>query len=163
MSIEIMYFSQLSSICENLDNRSDLTQIAGYFNLPPDEFVSWLHTINYIRNVCAHHARLWNRDFHIEPAILRFSRNKVWLTNPAAYNRKRSYYFFCMLNYLLQTINPTSHFTTRLKRLLHQYRHVIYLDAMDFPSDWQKEPIWKRKKFLGIYFDISEKIITSVP
>jgi len=56
-----------------------------------------------------------------------------------------------MLNYLLQTINPTSHFTTRLKRLLHQYRHVIYLDAMDFPSDWQKESMWKRKKFLGIF------------
>lgn len=151
MSIETMYFSQLSSICENLANRSDLTQIAGYFNLPPDEFVSWLHTINYIRNVCAHHARLWNRDFHIEPAILRFSRNKIWLSSPSAYNRKKLYYFLCMLNYLLQTINPTSHFTTRLKRLLHQYRHVIYLDAMDFPPDWQKEPMWKRKKFLGLF------------
>ena len=88
MSIEILYFSQLSIICENLANRSDLSQIAGYFNLPPDVFVSWLHTINYIRNVCAHHARLWNRDFDIEPAILKFSRNRLWLSNPSAYNRR---------------------------------------------------------------------------
>ena len=151
MSIEIMYFSQLSSICENLANRSDLTQIAGYFNLPPDVFVSWLHTINYIRNVCAHHARLWNRVFHIEPAILYFSKNKVWLCNPPAYNRKRIYYFLCMLNYLLQTINPTSHFTARLKHLFHQYRHVIFLEAMDFPFDWQREPMWRRKKILGLF------------
>lgn len=145
MSIEILYFSQLSIICENLANRSDLSQIAGYFNLPPDVFVSWLHTINYIRNVCAHHARLWNRDFDIEPAILKFSRNRLWLSNPSAYNRRRIYYFICMLNYLLQTINPTSHFTTKLKRLLHQYRHVIFLDAMDFPPNWKKELMWRYK------------------
>lgn len=150
MSIEIMYFSQLSSICENLANRADLVRIANYFSLPPDEFVSWLHTINYIRNVCAHHARLWNRDFHIEPAVLRFSKNKIWLSNPSIYNRKRIYYFLCMLNYLLQTINPTSHFCRRLKHLLFQYRHVIYLEAMDFQKDWKKEPIWKRKKKFGI-------------
>lgn len=149
MSIEIMYFSQLSSICENLANRSDLSQISAYFHLPPDIFVSWLHTINYIRNLCAHHARLWNRDFHIEPAILKFSKNKVWLSAPSTYNRKRIYYFLSMLNYLLQTINPTSHFTSRLSRLLYQYRDVIYLDAMDFPADWKKEPMWKCKKIPG--------------
>ncbi|WP_438590204.1 Abi family protein [Duncaniella muris] len=33
--------------------------------MPPKTFNSWLHTINYVRNICAHHARLWNRDFNI--------------------------------------------------------------------------------------------------
>lgn len=150
MSIEIMYFSQLSIICENFANRSDLVQIARYFCLPPDEFVSWLHTMNYVRNLCAHHARLWNRDFHIEPAVLKKSKNNVWLSNPTAYNRKRIYYFLCMVNYMLQTINPTSHFTKRLKHLLHEFRNVIFLDAMDFPKDWKKDPMWRRKKIFGI-------------
>lgn len=163
-----MYFSQLSIICENFANRSDLVQIARYFCLPPDEFVSWLHTMNYVRNLCAHHARLWNRDFHIEPAVLKKSKNNVWLSNPTAYNRKRIYYFLCMVNYMLQTINPTSHFAKRLKHLLHEFRNVIFLDAMDFPKDWKKDPMWRRKKIFGIIWFfrksfINLRIITNEP
>lgn len=62
MSVEIMYLNQLSQICSNLRERSDKVAIAKHFALPPDEFISWLHTINYVRNICAHHARLWNRE-----------------------------------------------------------------------------------------------------
>lgn len=55
-----------------------------------------------------------------------------------------------MVNYMLQTINPTSHFAKRLKHLLHEFRNVIFLDAMDFPKDWKKDPMWRRKKIFGI-------------
>ena len=30
---------------------------------------SWLLTLNYIRNLCAHHARLWNRELAIKPIL----------------------------------------------------------------------------------------------
>lgn len=58
MSVEIMYFNHLSRICTGLKKRADINGIASYFALPPQTFCSWLHTINYIRNICAHHARL---------------------------------------------------------------------------------------------------------
>ena len=67
MSVEIMYFNHLSKICSGLKQRSDIAAIAKFYSLPPDTFCSWLHTINYVRNLCAHHARLWNRDFNIVP------------------------------------------------------------------------------------------------
>jgi len=32
------------------------------FNQAQPVFVSWLHALTAIRNVCAHHSRLWNRN-----------------------------------------------------------------------------------------------------
>ena len=151
MSVEILYFGQLSIICENLANGRDLRKIANFFSLPPHEFVSWLHTINYIRNICAHHARLWNRSLNIEPALLRFSRNLIWLKDPTVYDRKKLYYSLCIINYFLQTINPTSHFNKKLKGLINSYKGVIFLDAMGFPENWKKEPMWKTNFFSELF------------
>lgn len=143
MSIEVMYFNHLSRICTELKKRSDRTDIAAYFSLPPDIFNSWLHTINYVRNICAHHARLWNRGLNIIPKELKFSKNKNWINHPDSVQRNRIYYVLCMLNYLLQTVNPTSTFKNRLKALLDEYNGIVSLEAMGFPQNWTNEKIWK--------------------
>lgn len=143
MSVEIMYFNHLSRICTGLKKRSDINGIASYFVLPPQTFCSWLHTINYIRNICAHHARLWNRDMNIVPERLLFSKSLVWINNPDTVKRSKIYHFFCMLNYMLQTANPTSSFKQRLIELLDEYKDIISLNAMGFPTDWKDEKMWK--------------------
>lgn len=142
MSVEVMYFNHLSRICTGLKKRADVNDIASYFALPPQTFCSWLHTMNYIRNICAHHARLWNRDMNIVPEKLLFSKSLVWISNPDTAQRSKIYYFFCMLNYLLQTANPTSTFKQRLTELLEEYKHVASLSAMGFPEHWKDEKIW---------------------
>ena len=30
---------------------------------------SWIHTLVYIRNLCAHHSRIWNRTLAIKPKV----------------------------------------------------------------------------------------------
>jgi len=30
---------------------------------------SWLHVVTYLRNICAHHSRLWNRELQIKPRL----------------------------------------------------------------------------------------------
>jgi len=30
---------------------------------------SWIHTLVYIRNLCAHHSRIWNRILAIKPRV----------------------------------------------------------------------------------------------
>lgn len=143
MCVEIMYFNHLSQICHNLKKRSDKTDIAMWFGLPPDIFCSWLHNINYIRNICAHHARLWNRDMNIVPMKLGFSKSKVWISNPDTVQRAKLYYFLCMVNYLLQSANPNSGFKNRLLSLLEEYKEVVNTGFMGFPVNWQNESIWK--------------------
>ncbi|WP_262494093.1 Abi family protein [Massilibacteroides vaginae] len=42
--------------------------MAKSFGIPSERtFCSWLHVINYVRNISAHHARLWNIKFAIQP------------------------------------------------------------------------------------------------
>jgi len=143
MSVEVMYFNHLSRICTGLKKRADINGIASYFALPPQTFCSWLHAINYLRNLCAHHARVWNRDMNIIPEKLLFSKSLDWISNPDTVQRSKAYYFFCMLNYLLQTANPTSPFKQRLIDLLEEYRDVVSLNAMGFPNNWKDEKIWE--------------------
>ena len=143
MSVEIMYFNHLSKICTGLKNRADIVGIASYFALPPKTFCSWLHTMNYVRNICAHHSRLWNRDLNIVPEKLSFSKRLVWINTPDTAKRSKNYYFFCMINYMLQVANPTSQFKTKLKELLEEYKNVISLDSMGFPKGWEEEKMWE--------------------
>ena len=143
MSVEIMYFNQLSRICEGLKQRADVVGIAKYFGLPPKQFLSWLHALNFIRNLCAHHARLWNRDMNIVPEKLDFARTLTWISNPNTVRRNKVYYTLCMINYLLQTVNTRSSLKKRLKTLLQQYQHVIDLSSMGFPTNWESEDMWK--------------------
>ena len=146
MSVEVMYFNHLSRICTELKLRADINGIASYFALPPKTFCSWLHTINYIRNICAHHARLWNRDMNIVPEKLAFSKSLDWVSSPDTVKRSKLYYFLCMLNYMLQTANPTSTFKHRIKDLLTEYQEVASLNAMGFQPDWMNEKMWNDKK-----------------
>ena len=124
MSVEVMYFNHLSRICSSLKKRSGVADIAAYFDLPPETFRSWLHTINYVKNLCAHHTRLWNREMSIIPERLNFSKHLQWISNPQTVRRSRSYYTFCILNYFLQTANLTSSFKTRLKALMDEYKEL---------------------------------------
>lgn len=142
MCTEVMYFNHLSRICTGLKRRADVNGIASYFALPPDTFCSWLHTINYVRNICAHHARLWNRDMNIVPERLSFSKNRQWISHPDKVQRRKIYYFLCVLNYMLQTANPRSPLKKHLKKTLKEYSQVISLNAMGFPSDWETETMW---------------------
>ena len=150
MSVEIMYFNHLSRICKGLKHRVDRVNIASYFALPERTFCSWLHTINYVRNICAHHARLWDRVLNIVPEKLSISNRLIWISNPDTVQRSKIYYFLCMLNYLLQTVNPTSQFKERLIKLLNEYKDVVNLNSMGFCDEsmgdsynWQQEKIWK--------------------
>lgn len=140
-----MYFNHLSRICMGLKNRADVSSIASYFGLPPRTYCSWLHAINYVRNICAHHARLWNRDMSIVPEKLAFSKKLKWLKEPNKARLKKFYYTACILNYMLQTVNPTSPFKKRLIALLDEYKEVVSLSSMGFPKDWKDEEMWKEE------------------
>jgi abortive infection bacteriophage resistance protein len=153
MSIEILYFSHLSKICNNLKDKKDITNIAKYFSLPQKTFCSWIHTINYIRNLVAHHARLWNRNINIMPDKFvinnsnNFHSNLNWINYSEEIRTDKLYYSLCILQYFLQTVNPTSPFKTRLFDLIDNYNDCIYMESMGFPENWQSENLWKENNF----------------
>lgn len=83
---------------------------------------------------------------NIVPEKLDFSKRLDWIDSPDMVKRSKLYYFLCMLNYMLQTANPTSAFKQRLRDLLTEYQDVASLNAMGFQSDWMNEKIWNDER-----------------
>jgi abortive infection bacteriophage resistance protein len=140
MILEITSFGTLSMLYKNLKPGREKRAIAGYFGLADSVFETWLHSIVYLRNVCAHHTRLWNRSMSISPQFPLTPR-KPWIANATISNR-RTYFMLCMILYLLQTVNPTNTFADKIKTLLAKYNNVAP-SAMGFPSDWEAEALWQ--------------------
>lgn len=61
MIMETLSFGGCSKLFSNLKHVGDKKKIAKIFNQAPTIIDSWLETLVYTRNLCAHHSRLWNR------------------------------------------------------------------------------------------------------
>ena len=68
MVLEIMTFGNMLTLFRLL-KKQDKEIIAKAFYSNAVIFESWLAHLNYIRNICAHHARLWNRQMAVNPLI----------------------------------------------------------------------------------------------
>ena len=140
MAVEIMTFGQLFTLFRNLDRR-DLQKISQDFNLFPPVMVSWLHTLLFIRNTCAHHARLWNREIPIRPFIPEKRHNPEW-HDLVQFDNSRVFTVLSLINYLLNFIEPKNDFRVRLENLLYIYPEIP-IRAMGFTPNWKDSPIWK--------------------
>lgn len=151
MMFEISSFGALSNMYTNLNPGRTKRSVANYFGLDDGTFSSWIHSFTYIRNICAHHSRLWNRTLSISPQVPRAPihsfLNNLHLPNPIPgsppiQNNKSSYYLCSMIIYFLNTINPNHQFKVRLSALFAQYPMVDRF-AMGFPGNWNAEPLWQ--------------------
>lgn len=147
MCFELLTIGELSHIYRGLKNNADKKRIADFFEVHPTVFISWLHTLTYVRNICAHHSRLWNRDLAIEPEKLLKPKGN-WIGKPFE-NNKRVFYFLCVLRYMLLRANPGNSMKQKVETLFYKYP-TVPIKYLGIPSDgkgnlldWQNEPIWK--------------------
>lgn len=147
MCLELLTIGELSHIYRGLRDNSDRKRIADFFDVHHTVFTSWLHTLTYVRNICAHHSRLWNRDLAIEPFRL-LKPIGPWISQPFQ-NNKRMFYFISVLKYLLLRANPSNSLKAKLEALFAKYPNVP-IQFLGIPSDgkgnrldWRKEPLWK--------------------
>lgn len=154
MILEISSFGNLSNLYSNLKPGQSKRDIANYFGLDDSTFGSWLHTFTYVRNVCAHHSRFWNKRMSIQPQIplspLRSFLSIHNLPNPVAGGtpwriNDRAYFVLSMVIYLLEVINPKHSFNKKLDTLFRKYP-MVDKKAMGYPNGWQQEPVWSRTK-----------------
>ncbi len=102
--------------------------------------VSFLHHLTIVRNLCAHHSRLWNREFIINFKIpKRRPYNLVADFNPST--QKSIYNTLVILLYLMDQIAPDHHWRKRIIEKID--RHHIDTMRMGFPTDWRTKTIWK--------------------
>jgi abortive infection bacteriophage resistance protein len=148
MCLEVLTLGQLSKLFNGLKDNSDKQAIAIEFGLHYTVFKSWLHTLTYVRNICGHHGRLWNREIAIEPLWLEKAK-KSWINERFKEVTNRSFYTICIVKYILSTVNPSHHIKEHFKQLIAKYP-TVPIEYMGIPSDddgtmfnWENELLWK--------------------
>ena len=117
-----------------------MKHIADYFGLKPQVFTSWLTVLANLRNMCCHHARVWNRDFMLNPAEPRKVSN-AWI-DTSKIDKKRIFYRLCIIRYLLASISPNNSFNEKISDLLESFPSVDIV-AMGFYKNWKNEKLWE--------------------
>lgn len=139
MSAELMSFGLLSKWQSALGAVADRKEIAKPFGLGEKAYFSFIHHLSTIRNICAHHGRLWNRSFAVSPVL---PSRPAELASSLAQNASRTLYNTLTITiHVLTQIDPEQKLGSRFTELLERHPSDD-LAAMGFPSDWQKRAIW---------------------
>lgn len=141
-TLELTTLGALSKLYGNLKNTIKIKDtIAEEYGAVNHTYLpSWLQSIAQIRNYCAHHSRLWNKNLPGNPKLLS-KPPKPWVED-APKNCQQLYVHMCLMKYLLNVIQPNNTFTSRLKSLIETYPNVDP-NALGIKENWFNEPLWK--------------------
>lgn len=137
---EVWDFGQLSKLFAGM-KFPDQQEIAKMYGVNEDQtFSQWLRSLNFIRNVAAHHSRLWNMNVLERAAV-----PAGWATK---LNNSRPFFYFCLMQQLLNVICPNSSWRHRLAALLNtgfpEASGLFSLqDFGSFPG-WEEITPWKK-------------------
>lgn len=160
---DILDFSDVSKLFKGMwsANQSEVSDWFSLGNLPPNPatspgkrkkqpaewrenppLASWLIQLSIVRNICAHHSRLWNR--HLTPA----SASAFWSIeefNGVPNQSERVFGALCMVGFLLQTASPGSSWILQVKQLVEDsFANLDHRSPaeMGFPEKWTTLPLW---------------------
>lgn len=123
MAVEVMSFGGLSKLFSNL-KRGHQVEIGRALGFHQDLLVSWIHSMNFVRNVCAHHARLWNKEIAIS---MKLPKVPEWQT----VDPKRVGSVLYVVNTILKTVPSASEFRKKwqddINQLLVRSGHEMFI------------------------------------
>lgn len=147
IAVETMSFGRLVTLFQLLDP-ADQTKIARNLSVKGKGlFISWLKALNYLRNTCAHHARVWNRSLTYTLKKMTDSQVEEPLHHLCgAAPTKKIYSALAVAAYLVTAIDPGSDWSTKARQHLLDFPDVPHLAPaaqMGLPPDWQEQPLWR--------------------
>lgn len=111
-------------------------------------FATWLRSLNFLRNLCAHHSRLWNRNIVDQPRLPN-ARSLPWVASFQSNERARARCFvlLMMTRQLLEATHPRSTWSARMQAHLHTFPDLTHLNVnlsgSGAPENW--ESIWQQQ------------------
>jgi abortive infection bacteriophage resistance protein len=143
-SIESWDFGTISWCYDSL--RDDLRDIiSSQLSVESQTLSAWIKCLNYVRNCCAHHNRVWNH-----PLVYRQADPRIEDFNHCQPSLSRIYYMLCVVSYLLKNIDTGQQlqWVNRLKEVADSFPSFyknsrITLRQAGFPEGWRNEALWK--------------------
>jgi len=125
------------------------TKIAQWYGVPTKRaMASWIASLNYVRNVAAHHARLFNRKLVVAPK--RSSRGSIpapdhLSDHDSAKARFGVYNALAVMAYLIGVIDPSCDWSRRVAELISRFPSSgrIGPESLGAPAGWNKLALWQ--------------------
>ncbi|WP_235075345.1 Abi family protein [Asaia sp. SF2.1] len=144
MAVEVWDFGTLSKLLE-MSCLSDRFAIASRYGLLPDTLVSWIKALAFVRNICAHHGRLWNTGIVNQPKVPKIDEAPgVLHIRSASIQRSKVYGSSTVASHLVKKINPSTSWSSRMKKHWLHFPKIPFVSAEHggFVSKWEVEEIW---------------------
>ncbi|HBP0428855.1 TPA: Abi family protein [Pseudomonas aeruginosa] len=142
--LEAMTIGQLSRLFSDLhlDHRKT---VAAKFDYDESVLVTWLKSLTILRNVCAHHGRLWNASITADAP--KYAK-AIAAEFPSHNDRGRIFARAVVVQALLAKIDPTSDWKVRLKQLMSTLPTAVLAKAgrttaeLGLVAGWEIRPFW---------------------
>ncbi|AHF17045.1 Abi family protein [Niabella soli] len=143
MALETLSLGKLARLFKVLKSRDGKSEIANEFNLPTATLTSWYIYLANVRNICAHHSRLWNKKVTADRPIFP-SREKYRFKGVVFDDSNTTLYgIISMIDRLLISFDPGNRFAQKIEDLIEAYS--INCTLMGFPENWAATANWKAK------------------
>jgi abortive infection bacteriophage resistance protein len=144
MALETVTLGKLARLYRGLSNKDEKMEIAKEFGVQSPILSSWLVYLTNVRNICAHHCRLWNRRVTADmPIVPTRKKNKFNGTVTEDFH-KTMYGVIGFIDKLLHLINPDNAFTQKITQLIDEYS--VDVAQMGFPKDWRENAVWLKRE-----------------
>ncbi|MDX2972393.1 Abi family protein [Kribbella solani] len=148
---EILDFGSMSHLFQGLQfaDRNEIAHRLGVLDQRAAgngaALANWLRVLNYVRNVCAHHSRLWNRNLanQLAPSHLLSIPDLQHLTGRDVLH-SRVYSMLCIVAFLLSRIGQESRWAEQIRKLVTVEIPACgrNLRELGFPSGWATQRMW---------------------
>lgn len=141
VAVELWDFGSMSKYYSNLKEEYRNT-IAKRFSVNGKVLASWIKSLNYIRNICAHHMRIWNANLTVR------STEKIKFLYGLRTNR--IFYYLCVIKYLLDKLElEGEEWADKITKLLHELPKLendsINIYQIGAVREWGKNRLWTSK------------------
>lgn len=136
---ELLTLGQLSKWLNNVKKRDDKQAIAYQFGLDEVVVCAFAHHLTHVRNLCAHHCRVWNRKLTLTMTIPKRPNDLAQqFYQPET---RRIYNTLVMLAWFVSKASPGSTWPARLGATLSRLSGQE-ITSMGAPPDWPQRKPW---------------------
>lgn len=144
-AVELWDFGALSMFLSGMKYRDQRAIAARYGISRPEVLPTWIRTLAFIRNVCAHHSRMWNKSLVAQPKAPRVG--EIPLLDHLAHDqfaRERFYSAAALARYFQLQINPGSSWGSRFKSAVSSFPRApgVTIGQAGFPKNWGTLALW---------------------
>ena len=142
VAIELWDFGMMSTLYAGMKTIHQDAIAKKYGAASGKTFAKWLRSLNHIRNIAAHHSRLWNANIvdrsNVPPHLAGYQLDNA-----------KPFLYLCLMKQVLDTICPNSEWGNRIKKLFAEFalqKHpAVSIRDTGCVTGWENWELWMNK------------------